>query len=498
MKKNQWSAVVGMIVMVLALGLFSAPYAHAQQSIQVGVGEAVTIPGENIAKVAIADPTCADVVPLSDKELSVIGKKAGVTSLTIVKNDGSPTVLTRVEVVNDAAALTIREMIGNSNVTVRAIGDTLVLDGKVDDELTAQRAVSVATAFKPQVVNLLEISKPRQIKVRTRIAEVDTEAIKNVGFQWFGPEGQVQYAMQYIGGGSIVSGFIPTSSEFGTPGTTIEPNTVTMDVILDVLISKSYARLLSEPTLVTFSGKEASFLVGSEIPIVEQLPQSFTVEFKEVGVRMKIKPVADSENRINTTIHAEVSQLSGTSISGIPIISTKSADTVLQVNDRQTIVIGGLLENNVSRDVLRKLPGLGDIPVLGALFRDKQFDQAKREVLFFMTPEVVRDSGNALEATGAQSPAMKDWVTTWRKGGVVGRHDEDKADERNHFRANKDDWGLHNADHLGFPYHDSSDDSPAKSNVKNLKTSGPSSSAKPAAAPAPDASANVSPARPAE
>jgi pilus assembly protein CpaC len=515
MKKNQWSAVVGMIVMVLALGLFSAPYAQAQQSIQVGVGEAVTIPGENIAKVAIADPACADVVPLSDKELSVIGKKAGVTSLTIVKNDGSPTVLTRVEVINDAAALTIREMIGNSNITVRAIGDALVLDGKVDDELSEARAVQVATAFKPQVVNLLEVARPRQIRVRTRIAEVDTEAIKNIGFQWFGPQGQVQYAMQYIGGGSIVSGFIPTASEFGTPGTTIQPNTVTMDVILDVLISKSYARLLSEPTLVTFSGKEASFLVGSEIPIVEQLPQSFTVEFKEVGVRMKIKPIADSENRINTTIHAEVSQLSGTSISGIPIISTKSADTVLQVNDKQTIVIGGLLENNVNRDVLRKLPWLSDIPVLGALFRDKQFDQAKREVLFFMTPEVMTDPENELVATGAQSPAMKQWVTTWHTGGVVGRRDEDRADEHEHNRAAKDDWGLHNADHLGFPYHNSGDDAQTKSKAKNAKPAGPSSSAKPAsgdpnaAAPAasastpvvasaPDTATNVSPARPAE
>jgi pilus assembly protein CpaC len=498
MKMNQWSAVTGIIVVVLALGLFSAPYAHAQQSIQVGVGEAVTIPGENIAKVAIADPLCADVVPLSDKEISIIGKKAGVTSLTIVKNDGSPTQLTRIEVVNDAAARTIREMIGNSNITVRAIGDSLVLDGKVDDELVAQRAVQVATAFKPQVVNLIEIAKPRQIRVRTRIAEVNTEAIKNIGFQWFGPQGQVQYAMQYMGGGSIISGFIPTASEFGTPGTTIQPNTVTMDVILDVLISKSYARLLSEPTLVTFSGKEASFLVGSEIPIVEQLPQSYTVEFKEVGVRMKIKPVADSENRINTTIHAEVSQLSGTSISGLPIISDKSADTVLQVNNGQTIVIGGLLENNVSKDVLRKLPWLGDIPVIGALFRDKQFDQAKREVLFFMTPEVLRDSQDGLVATGAQTPAMKDWVTTWRKGGVMGRHDEDKADEREHNRAVKDDWGLHNADHLGFPYHDSSDESHAKSRLKNAKPAGGDSKAAATAASGPDTSTNFSPARPAE
>lgn len=511
MKKNQWSAVVGMIMLVVALGLFSAPYAHAQQATQVGVGEAVTIPGENITKVAIADPTVADVVPLSDKELSVIGKKAGVTSLTIVKNDGSPTQLTRIEVVNDAAALTIREMIGNSNVTVRAIGDSLVLDGKVEDELAAARAVQVATAFKPQVVNLLEIARPRQIRVRIRIAEVNTEAIKNVGFQWFGPQGQVQYAMQYVGGGSIINGFIPSAGEFGTEGTQVgnNPNQVSMTLLLDLLISKSYARLLSEPTLVTFSGKEASFLVGSEIPIVEQLPQSFTVEFKEVGVRMKIKPVADSENRINTTIHAEVSQLTGQSFSGLPVIADKSADTVLQVNDGQTIVIGGLLENNVSKDFLRKMPWLGEIPVLGALFRDKQFDQAKREVLFFMTPEIMKDSQDALVATGAQSPAMKEWVTTWRKGGVIGRRDEDKADQRDRRwqgNAPGDDWGLHHLDSMGFSSHDSTDEPRAKSKVKHAKPSAPSSSAKPAggntkaaaAASAPDTSTNISPARPAE
>ncbi len=505
MKKNQWSAAVGIIMLVLALGLFTVPCTQAQQSIQVGVGEAVTIPGENIAKIAIADPSCADVLPLSDKELSVIGKKAGVTSLTIVHNDGSPTLLTRIEVINNAAALTIREMIGNSNVTVRAIGDSLVLDGKVDDEITAQRAVQVATAFKPQVVNLLEVAKPRQIRVRTRIAEVNTEAIRNIGFQWFGPEGQVQYAMQYMGGGSIISGFIPTASEFGTVGSVINPNTVTLDVLLEALITKSYARLLSEPTLVTFSGKEASFLVGSEIPIVEQLPQSFTVEFKEVGVRMKIKPVADSDNHITTTIHAEVSQLTGQSFSGLPVIADKSADTVLQVNDGQTIVIGGLLENNLSKDVLRKLPWLGDIPVLGALFRDKEFDQAKREVLFFMTPEILKTPEDALVATGAQSPAMKEWVTTWRKGGVLNRRDEDKADLRYHENAIKDDWGLHHFDALGFPHPDSLDQPEPKSKVKNPKTSAPTSSAKPAGdstapapTPAPDTTTNFSPARPAE
>jgi pilus assembly protein CpaC len=497
MKKIQRGGM-GIIAVLWAVGLCFMPSAHAvDQTIQVSIGQAVTAPGENVSKIAIADPTIADVVPLSDRELSVIGKKAGVTTLTIVKSDGSATQTYRVEVGNDAAEATIRAMIGSSNITVRAVGDSLILDGKVDDEIQAQRAASIAAAFKGQVVNLLETTKPRQIRVRTRIAEVNSEAIKNIGFQWFGPQGQVQYAMQYLGGGSIVNGFIPTASEFGSTGGTIAPTTVTMTMLLDMLITKSYARVLSEPTLVTFSGKEASFLVGEEIPIVEQLPQSFTVEFKDVGVKMKIKPTADSENRINTVIHAEVSELTGTSFNNIPVIGTKSADTTLQVNDGQTIVIGGLLENNINKDLLRKLPWLADIPVLGALFRDKQFDQVKHEVLFFMTPEIIKggegDDVDTVAAAGARSPGMKNWLVTWNKGKQVlpGAYKSDGA------VGGKDDWGFHNPDGMGFPH---SEKKPAKAK-KTQPSTAPSSTAAPtpdAATPAPDTSSNFSPARPAQ
>src|ERR1017187_3914273 len=478
MKKIQWRGM-GIIVVLLAAGLLVISVARAeQQSIQVSVGEAVSIPSENVSKIALADPAIADVVNLSDKELSIIGKKAGVTTLTIVKSDSSPTQMYRIEVGNDAAAVTIRQMIGNNNINVRAIGDALVLDGKVNDEIEAQRAVQIAGAYKPQVVNLLEVSKPRQIRVRIRIAEVNTEAIKNIGFQRFGPQGQTQYAMQHVGGGSIVNGFIPTASEFGAAGSTISPSTVSLPMLLDMLITKSYGRLLSEPTLVTFSGKEASFLVGEEIPIVQQLPQSFTVEFKEVGVRMKVKPTADSENRINTTIHAEVSQVIGTGANSIPIIGAKTADTTLQANDGQTIVIGGLLENNVSRDILRKLPWLAETPVLGMFFRDKQFDQSKREVLFFMTPEVVKDVDEDF-AHAAKTPGLQHWITTWNKGKMIEPPDK------------KDDWGMHNPDHLGFPVHDNDSVKPAK---RARPTTATTPAAKPAVAAKPPQPAAATPA----
>ena len=410
MKKIQWGGI-GVIVTLLVIGVLLIPSARGD-TIQVSVGEAVTIPGENVSKVAIADPAVADVVPLSDKELSVIGKKAGVTTLTIVKSDGSATQMHRIEVGNDAVASTIRQMIGQTGINVHAIGDTLVLDGHVENELQAQRAAEIASAYKDKVLNLVEVEKPRQIRIRTRVAEVNSAALKNVGFQWLGDGGEVKYAMDFTGGGSIIHGLVQPESA-GGPAVT-QPNTLDIgaDVILQLLITKNYARLLSEPTLVTLSGKEASFLVGEEVPIVQQLPQSFTVEFKEVGVRMNIKPTADSQNQINTVLHAEVSQVLGTGAFGIPIIGSKKADTTLQVKDGQTVVIGGLLENNINTDTLRKVPWLADIPLFGYLFRNRQFQQSQREVLFFMTPEIVKDTAMA---GSAETPLMKEWIRTKAK-----------------------------------------------------------------------------------
>jgi pilus assembly protein CpaC len=415
MKKIQWGGLGGFraVVALFVVGLLCIPLARAD-TIQVSAGEAVTIPGENVSKIAIADPAIADVVPLSDKELSIIGKKAGITTLTIVKGDGSATESYRVEVGNDVAAATIREMIGQPDITVRAVGDTLVLDGQVENELQSQRAAQIASAYKDKVLNLLEVQKPRQVRIRTRVAEVNTEALKNVGFQWFGSGGEVRYAMDYspfTAGGSIIHGLVQPQSAGGVAVTTPTTLDLGVEVLLQLLITKNYARLLSEPILVTLSGKEASFLVGQEVPIVQQLPQSFTVEFKEVGVRMNIKPTVDSQNQINTFMHAEVSQVIGTGPFGIPIIGSKKADTTLQVRDGQTVVIGGLLENNINRDTLRKVPWLADIPLFGYLFRNKQFQHAQREVLFFMTPEIVKDT-DASGTGAAVTPLMKKWVGT--------------------------------------------------------------------------------------
>jgi pilus assembly protein CpaC len=427
-----WSIVIW--AMIFAGGWGTVAQAQSENTLSVNVGESVTVAVDGYGKLAVADATVADVFPLTDKEFSVIGKKVGVTTLTVIRAD-KPTQIYRVDVGNDSAAILIRKLVNNPNISVRNIGDSLILDGSVNDEIEAQRALQTASAFKgQQVINLLEVRNPRQIRIRTRVAEVNNDAIKNMGFRWFGAAGDVKYALDYTGGGSILHGLVQPASAGGS-GSDPTALDIGADVIVQLLAAKNYARLLSEPTLTTLSGKEASFLVGQEIPIVQQLPQSFTVEYKEVGVRMKIKPVADTQNQINTYIHAEVSQVIGLGQLGLPIIGSKKTESMLQVKDGQTIVIGGLLENQINRDFLRKVPWLADIPIFGFLFRQKEYGQQQREVLFFMTPEIVKPD----DKEGAQTPMMRQWIN------------QEAAEKVLEVPAKGYDWGLHEPGRMGIP-----------------------------------------------
>jgi pilus assembly protein CpaC len=407
-------AVQLLFVPLIVLWCFgTASAAKQSSSIKVNLSEAVTFAVNNVAKVAIADPVIADVVVLSETEISIIGKKPGVTTLTITHPGSLPTESYRIEVGNTSFATVLRAMIGEPSITVKEVGDTIILDGQVQDELQLNRVLQVADACKIKIVNLLEVKKPRQISIRTRVAEVNSDIARKIGLKWLGTAGQAEYAMGFIGANNsimdIIHGFVPPKENVGTVVDTVKNNTASLEVLLQLLVENNYARLLAEPTLLTKSGSEASFLVGEERPIVQQLPTSVTVDYKKIGVQMKIKPTADSQNRITTTIHAEVSQVTGlTPQLEIPIIGTKTADSTLQVNDGQTIIIGGLLENNLSRDALRKVPWLADIPLFGYLFRHREKSVQQREVLFFMTPSIVKDV-DAATAGAARSPLMQQW-----------------------------------------------------------------------------------------
>ncbi len=411
--RKKHNRVVGLLV-ACVLGAVSAVNTWAADAgpIQVNLGEAVTITADKVQAVAIADPSIADVATLSDKELSVIGKKVGVTTLTISHIEGGATEVRRVEVGYDSPAATIKEMIGAPDIRVRVIGDTLVLDGRVNNEVEAARAAQVATAYKDKVLNLLEVTNPRQIRIRTRICEVRSEALKQVGISYF-RDGVVRYGYGRVeiseGGSGSFAGHSFLDPVVQNSTISLGSTPVGLEATLRLLESRNFVRVLSEPTLVTMSGKEASFLAGGEAPIVQQLQNTFTVEFKEFGVRMKIKPTADSANNITTHLVAEVSDVNPTvTVQGVPSFTTRRAETDVQLKDGQTLAIGGLFNSNNSRDALRKFPWLGNIPVLGTLFRSKDYQKNQSELLFFVTVEIVKDI-DAETAAAPRTPLMKEF-----------------------------------------------------------------------------------------
>jgi pilus assembly protein CpaC len=401
--------LVGAVAMLVLAALWTAAFAAAPEPIRVHVSESYVLPVEGVTKAGIADPAIADVVPIIGREIIINGKKAGVTSLTIWR-DAQPPQIYRVEVTANVAPIqeSIRAATGYENVVVRAVGDTILLEGNVENELQLARTLAVATAYRDKVVNLLEVTAPRQVRIRTRFVEVSVDALKNIGIRYFTEtDGAVRY------GFSRVAEFEPGSSALGLHQflTPAGGNFEGVDATLQLLVQKDYARILSEPTLVTLSGKEASFLAGGEVPIVQRLTatETFSVIFKEFGVRMNIKSVVDSSYNINTHILTEVSRVNpDLTVAGVPSFLTRRTETDVQVKDGQTIVIGGLLDNNVERDAIRKLPWLGDVPVLGNLFRSKQFRQKQSELLVFVTPEVVKDI-DAMTTTAPQTQLMQEW-----------------------------------------------------------------------------------------
>lgn len=403
-----WGIVQLAMICLSALWLMTGHSCAADgKSLQVTAGESTTITLENLAAIAVADPAIADVAKLGDTPVfNIIGKKSGVTTLTVVFTDNNRTEIYRVEVTPSAGVRSVHQILSSTpGVTVQEIGDAIVLQGKVKTEQDADRAVKMATAYKANVVNLIEVTDPKKVRIRARLVEVRTDAIKKLGVDYFGKDGSVTYGFLFGGIGSSVSDAIHGFE----PGAEPDLNQVgNVQATLKALASKNLARTLSEPTLVTLSGKEASFLSGGEVPIVTVLANTSTVQYKEFGVRLKIKPMVDSENNVTSHLTTEVSQANFVDTAGgQPTFLTRRAETEVQVKDGQTIVIGGLLKNEVG-NTIRKVPWMGDIPVLGVLFRSKNYQQGLSELLVFVTTDVVKDV-TADAANAPQMPDMKTW-----------------------------------------------------------------------------------------
>jgi pilus assembly protein CpaC len=366
------------------------------------------------ASMFLADPTIADIATPTDKTVFIYGKKPGRTSLFALDASGAEIASWRVLVGvsdEDLRAL-IRAKVGNYPVSLQMTPGGAVLSGTVPTPLVADRVSAVAAEFTGgRVINNLRVAGSLQVQLQVRVAEVSRSVSKELGINWEA----AGFAGTNVAVGLFTGrSFLDATSSLlgGTAANVIQRSTTNagslllgynhgsthINSLLDALASESLIRELAEPTLVTTSGEDAKFLAGGEFPVPVSAGLGATsIEYKNFGVSLDFKPTVVNEDLISMRVVPEVSTLV-TDVSGgaitengftVPALTVRRADTTIELGSGQSFAIGGLLQNNITSTVAR-FPGLGDIPILGTLFRSTNFLRQETELIIIVTPTIVR------------------------------------------------------------------------------------------------------------
>ena len=405
----------------LALAAYSAP-ASAQISVAEGVqAGALDVPVNKsqvirtdrpYAKALIGNPEIADVLPLSNSSLYVLGKKTGTTSLTIYDRSNRLIAVVDVVVGPDVMGLKrqLAELIPGDEVSARMSNDSVILEGVVSDAVASDRAAQIAETYAPgKVVNLLSLGSSQQVMLEVRVAEVKRSALQQIGVGWFvnSDKGGLGSA---IGGGAGLKGAGPPTlgaivDSFGIVSRTFRAFGENFNVTLDALERKGAITTLAEPTLIALSGETASFLAGGEfpVPVIQNSGGgggnnnnngALTVEWKPFGVSLAFTPTVLADGVINMVVAPEVSSIdSSASIVinnlTIPGLQTRRAKSVVEMRDGESFALAGLIRKDFS-DTVRQVPLLGSIPIIGALFRSTGFQHEETELVIIVTPRLVR------------------------------------------------------------------------------------------------------------
>jgi len=364
-----------------------APYLE----LSVGQSHVIRLPEKaRLAKVSVDNPNVVQVTVTSLREVLLYAKSAGSTVLILKDKSGQTTVVDVAVVGGAVSALQgkLQQLLpGEKNIKVVSAGDSVVLTGTVFDAVKAERAVTLAEAYSgKKVINFLQTGAPQQVMLEVKVAEVSKTLTDKLGAQlnWGTTSGRLTY--------SLLAGFLT-----GAPGVvTIANATGTKTLTLDAAKTDGLVKILAEPTIMAMSGQEGAFLAGGRIYI--PVPQAglvgttITLEEKEFGVGLKFTPTVLEGGLINLKVSPEVSELGkgvtvGTQV--LPTITTRRAATTVQLHDGQSFAIGGLIKNNIT-ETMSAFPGLGEIPILGALFRSSEFINDRTELLFIITPRLVK------------------------------------------------------------------------------------------------------------
>lgn len=351
-------------------------------------------------EVMVGNPEVADILPLTDKSIYIIGKKTGSTSLSIYGTKKRLIAVLDLVVSLDLEGLKARlyELMPTEKFEVRPANGSILLSGAISSAGHMSRAMAVAERYAPgQVTNLMSVTGSQQVLLEVRFAEVQRATIKQLGFNLTAIGSDF-----LIGTGDIVlNGTIDTGS-FSVGDFSFDIGDTNFNVLFDNLEQKGLVKTLAEPNLVAMSGDTASFLAGGEFPVpVARAGGSggevtITVEFKQFGIALAFTPTVLDNGLINLVVSPEVSNIdrnSSVTISGfnIPGLSTRRANTTVELRDGQSFAIAGLIKSDF-QDTIRQFPILGDIPVIGALFRNSRYEKNESELVIVVTPHLVKPS----------------------------------------------------------------------------------------------------------
>jgi len=380
--------------------------------------------------VTVGDPDVADVNPLTDHTLSILGKKIGTTRVSVYAEDKKLIGIFDVEVSYDITRLTneLARRFPGSRLRASSVNGRIMLAGEVADAATLDKAVTIARQFGPEIINSVSVMSPQQVMLEVRFVELSRTAGRELGVQWnrFGghtlanigdntpagalpitPAGGNPFQNPGVTSGgindtnvlrsaSVAAGVLSGASPFGFLIARMVSNGMSADALINLLEQKGVARSLAEPNLVALSGDTASFLAGGEYPI--PVAGSFgqvTVDYKKYGVGLAFTPTVLDRGLINMKIEPEVSQIDtnhtiavANGIS-VPALIVRRASTTVELRDGQSFVIGGLLQSD-NQHQIDQLPWLGSVPVLGTLFSSKSYQNNETDLAIIVTPHLVR------------------------------------------------------------------------------------------------------------
>jgi pilus assembly protein CpaC len=412
-------------ILVLVTAIATAPFAAAQEgvitpsgsiSLSLRQGKVLTVDSP-LGGVFVADPEIADVSLQSPTAVYIFGKAIGETTVFLTGEDGSVisgrTVFVNYDIGSVNAAISAVDPGGS--VHVRAVGRSLLIEGTTSSPSDVDDIRSIVRNFvadDADIVMQVGLTAPNQVNLRVRIAEMTRSVNSNLGVEWQALFGSAARSIGFSGGsGSGVD------DSFSTMGQIVTGN-LDVNVIVDALAQEGMLTILAEPNLSAVSGESASFLAGGEFPVPvgsssDSESQSVTVEFKQYGVSLAFTPTIVDDNRISIKVAPEVSELdfsAGVSLAGteVPGLTTRRASTTVEVGSGQSFAIAGLLKSNTAQTVSR-FPGLGDLPVIGALFRSNSFRQGESELVIIITPYIVEPASSvssfALPTDGYSPPS---------------------------------------------------------------------------------------------